>query len=282
MHPDLIEIPLPGGGACTIHSYGFMVMCGFLLCLWLLPRRGRKAGLSAPALLDAAVYSLLGGIVGARIYYVIYAWDYFQDNLWQIIRIDRGGLVFYGGLIGGGVAMLGTLLWKKLPLRRSLDIVASLVPLGHAFGRVGCFLNGCCFGGVTRSFLGVRFPQGSPVFAHQVRQGLISAGRQWSLPVHPTQLYAVGYNLVIFGILSYLLARDRPAGEVAWLYAILYGTARFVNEFIRADQPAVAAGLTAAQIICVLLVAFGVVMMVISRRSEPQPGLENGAGEGQA
>ena len=204
--------------------------------------------------------------------------------------MEKGGLVFYGGLIGGGVALLFYTILKKMPLRRTLDVVMSVAPLGHAFGRTGCFLNGCCFGQITRSIFGVRFPRileegnvanslfnvgekyiaGSPPFVHHLRQGLVDKTAQWSLPVHPTQLYAVVYNLAIFGLVSWWFGRRWRAGDIAWVYAIAYGTARFINEFIRVTEP-VFAGLTIAQVICVPLVAFGVVMFVRGRRRPSEP-----------
>jgi len=291
VHPYLFEIPFPWGGSFRIASYGFMVMCGFLICVWLLERRGKALGLDPSALLDTALATLLGGLVGARLYYVVYDWGSFRGNLWQIVRIDRGGLVFYGGLMGGAAALLLMIYRKKLPLRRTLDLAVGLLPLGHAFGRMGCFLNGCCFGGVTSSFVGLRFPRilahghignplfdvgdqtivGCPVFIHQLLTGQVDKSWTHSLPVHPTQLYAVGYNLAIFAVLSFHMRRRWREGDVAWLYGILYGCARFINEILREDQPPVLAGLTMAQVICVPLILFCAVMLVMGRFKEHQP-----------
>ncbi|MHC4789049.1 MAG: prolipoprotein diacylglyceryl transferase [Planctomycetota bacterium] len=259
-----------------------MIVCGFLLCLHLLRRRGRKMGLDPVALFDMAVAGLLGGMVGARLFYVIHHWSAFSEDLWQILRVDRGGMTFYGGLIGGAVGLLWMVRRNQLPLRAVLDAVASLIPLGHAFGRVGCFLNGCCFGKVTHSWLGVRFPRvldstgqmiGSPPFIHHLEQGLVQASQTHSLPVHPTQLYEVGYNLLFFALLSYVLPRRRRAGDVAWLYAILYPSARFLNEFLRADtmpRPALG-GLTIFQVLSVGAVLFGIGMLADSLRRPAQP-----------
>jgi len=291
MHPDLFRIPLPWGGGLTIHSYGFMIMLGFLCCLYLLGRRGRRLGFDTEALYDTALVVLLGGIVCSRLYFVISNWRFFRSDPVQIIRIDRGGLVFYGGVMGGAAALLVMIYRKGFPVRRTLDLVAGLVPLGHAFGRVGCFLNGCCFGRVTNSFVGVKFPRiladgvspdpalnvggkaivGCPVFVHQVLNGQVANTSLWSQPVHPTQLYAVGYNLLIFAFLSFWYPRRWRDGEVAWLYGILYGSARFINEMFRDDQPRLLWGLTVAQMICLCLVVFGVVMFLLGRRKPRQP-----------
>ena len=297
MHPDLFRIPLPWGGGLTIHSYGFMIMLGFLCCLYLLGKRGRRRGFNVEALYDTALVGLLAGIVVSRLYHVVFNWRQFSSNPVEIIRVDRGGLVFYGGLAGGAAGLLVMIYKKRLPLRRTLDLVVGLVPLGHAFGRMGCFLNGCCFGDKTDSFIGVKFPRiladgvsdnpllnvagktivGSPVFVQQVLDRQVASTSVYALPVHPTQLYAVAYNLLIFGFLTMWARRAKRDGEVAWLYAILYGSARFFNETIRVDQARVVAGLTVAQLICIGLVVFGLVMLLWGRAKPPQASLESGA-----
>lgn len=281
MHPELLRIPLPWGGSFTLASYGLSILCGFLLALFIAKGRARRAGVDPIALFDMGIAMLIGGIVGARIFYIIYDWPKFRADPLQVFRIDKGGLVFFGGLIGGGVVMFLVLSKKKIPVRRALDVVISALPLAHAFGRVGCFLNGCCFGGITWSWVGMRFPRivdpqtgeiiGSPVFRFHLKHKLVTTAAEYSLPVHPTQLYAIGYNLLIFAVLSLLLWRRRREGDIAWLYAVLYGTARFINEILRADQAPVMWNLTIAQLICVPLVVFGVVMLVRSRRLPREP-----------
>jgi phosphatidylglycerol:prolipoprotein diacylglycerol transferase len=280
MHPYLIRIPLPGGHGFTIASYGFMIVCGFLLVLWLLQRRGRRMGMDPTALFDMAVTVLICGVVGARLFYVIHHWPQFADDPIKIIRLDLGGLAFFGGLIGGTAGLLVSAALKGIPLLPMLDVSASLVPLGHAFGRVGCFLNGCCYGRLTECALGVRFPKvlnaegeivGSPPFVDHLNEGLVTVQDGWSLPVHATQLYEVSYNLVFFALLSFLLFRRRRPGDVAWLYAILYGTARFTNEFFRADTLARdwLGGLTIFQALALIAVGVGATMLVRSLRRPP-------------
>ncbi len=292
MHPFLLRIPLPLGGAFRLPSYGFMIMCGFLASLFIMQRRARRAGIDPNAVFDVAIAVLLGGIVGARIMYVARNWPLFRSDLFEIIRIDKGGLVFYGGLVGGVLLFLIVVLKRKLPTLKIVDVLASVMPLGHAFGRVGCFLNGCCFGRVTDSWVGVRFPRilepgttgsalyhvagehivGSPAFVYHL-QGMpaeVAASMRWSLPVHPTQLYAVGYNLLIFVVLSYLFWRRWRDGEIAWLYLVFYGSARFANEIFRVE-PQVLWGLTAAQLMCVLFVLLGFVMFLRGRLRSYQP-----------
>ncbi|MFP4026454.1 MAG: prolipoprotein diacylglyceryl transferase [Candidatus Brocadiia bacterium] len=270
MHPYLFNIPVPWGEGIRIASYGFMIMCGFMVSLYIARRRARKVGIDPAKIFDLAVGLLFGGIVGARLFYVIQFWDQFADNLFLIARIDQGGLVFYGGLLGGGLVGPVMMVMKNMPLRRTLDVLGSVVPLGHAFGRIGCFLEGCCFGHVTESWIGVQFPQGSPAWTHQIYQGILEPTGEWSRPVHPTQLYAVLYNVAVFALLTFWFPRRRRNGEVAWIYAFAYGLARFGNEFIRVTQP-VFLGLTVAQLICIPLVVFGGTMLIRGRLLPPEP-----------
>jgi phosphatidylglycerol:prolipoprotein diacylglycerol transferase len=315
MHPYLFELPLPWGATLRPASYGLMIAVGFLVSLWLLQRRGRRMGLDPEALFDMATVALLGGIVGARLFYVVHHWSEFSESPLSVLAFWRGGLAFYGGVMGGSAGLFGVVWWRRLPLRRTLDVAASLLPLGHAFGRVGCFLNGCCFGEVTDLWLGLRFPRvvnrageiiGSPVYqahrfvgwtfeqAEQIRATFSAAfvkefqeatvlaadryvldpARDWSLPIHPTQLYEVGYELAIFALLSFVLVRRRRRpGEVAWLYGIGYGTARFLNEFLRADTRPLEAlgGLTIFQAASIAMVALGVGLLLEGLRRPPEP-----------
>ncbi|MFO7958760.1 MAG: prolipoprotein diacylglyceryl transferase, partial [Candidatus Brocadiia bacterium] len=128
MHPYLLRIPLPGGGSFPVASYGFMILVGFLLCLWLLQRRGARMGLDPVALFDVAVAGLLGGIVGARIFYVVQHWELFASEPVRILFLHEGGLSIFGGLIGGALGLMAGIRKKRLPLVPALDVAAGLVP----------------------------------------------------------------------------------------------------------------------------------------------------------
>ncbi len=281
MHPHLFDIPLPWGGKFPVASYGTMILIGYLLCLWIGQKRGKRMGLDPLAVFDLFIVGLFVGIVGARLFYVVENWDLFAGHPWRIIRLDQGGLSFYGGLLGGLAGLLGAIRKKRMPVRPTLDALVSVLPLGHAFGRMGCFLNGCCYGKVTDAWVGLRFPRilgeageiiGSPPFVDHLGGRLVGPTDAWSLPVHPTQLYEVGYNLAIFAVLSYLLWRRWRAGEIAWLYAIFYGAARYVNELFRANPPIPQlGGMTIFQAFSFALVLFGFVMFVDGRFRPYQP-----------
>lgn len=282
MHPFLLRIPLPWGGVLRLPTYGFCIMVGFLLALYLLRRRGKRFGLHPQHLLDLSVCSLFGGVIGARLFYVVEYWgEYFRGNPLQIFRIDQGGLVFYGGLIGGGATMLVMIVLKRLPMLRTLDVVASVVPLAHAFGRIGCFMTGCCFGRVCHLPWAVRFPKieekmvpmGSPAFAWQWEHHMVTLDDDWSLPVHPTQLYAVIYNLIIFAGLTLLLRRRPRTGLVLGVYLIAYSVCRSVNEYFRADTPPMG-GLSIAQWISIVGIAVGAAVLIVRLRGKAEPAEE--------
>ena len=281
MHPVLLRIPLPWGGTFRIATYGFMIMCGFLASLFIARRRCARLGMNPDALLDVALATLIVGVVGARLFYVFVEPQVFRSNWLEFFRIDHGGLIFYGGIIGGAAGLLASAAWKGLPLRRTLDVIMGVTPLGHAFGRVGCFMNGCCYGKVTESWVGVQFPRvvdpvtgqvtGSAAYLAQLEQAIIPASAEHSLSLYPTQLFAVGYNLLIFLFLAWMLKRRWRNGEIAWLWGILYGTARFCNEFYRGDVPRVAGDMTVAQWVCIPVVAIGFTAFLWSRRKPYEP-----------
>lgn len=175
------------------------------------------------------------GLAGARLIPIVQDAVLAGRLTWGIVL--RGGLVFYGGLLAGLAAMvLGCRLWR-LPAWPLVDAVCHYAPLGHAFGRLGCFFGGCCFGEVTDSLLGVRFPAGSPAFLQHRAKGLLPPGAVTSLPVHPVQLYEAAGNLALFLLLDRLSRRQKqlPPGRMTLCYLLGYAALRFVLEFARGD-----------------------------------------------
>lgn len=234
MLPVLLRI-----GSLAVYSYGVTLALAFLACWalgrWYLPRRGIDASAATDLLLAAAI----GGIVGARALYVLTNWDTYAANPVWIFMLQRGGMVFYGGLAGGALAVLGYVLWRRLSVSAIADGAALAVPLGSAIGRIGCFLNGCCAGRSTSSWLGVTFPGG--------------AG-----PVLPTQLIDSAANLTIVAFLLFLELRRRPRpGALWWGFLALYGVTRFAVESIRTNPP-LALGLSQGQWISIPVVLAGI------------------------
>src|SRR5262249_31275109 len=160
-------------------------------------------------------------------------------------KIWEGGIVLYGSILGGTAAFFVFRIVRPFPLRAFLDVVAPSLALGIALGRFGCFLNGCCFGGVCPELpLAVSFPRFSPPWAEHVAAGLISRNHPWSLPVHPTQLYSALDGLILLLLLSAYYPLRRRDGEVMALLMVTYPITRFLIEYLRNDEAIFFAGLT--------------------------------------
>ena len=164
MFPELFEIPFVH---LTVKSYGTMMVIAFLAAITLIRRLSRRFTPDPQYITNAALYSLIAGVAGARLFYVIHYFDQFQGRLLSVFAIWQGGLEFLGGILSA-IAVIGFYCWyHKLPVRRYLDILAIGLMLALVFGRIGCFLNGCCFGKPTNLLWGVRFPYGSYAYCSQ-------------------------------------------------------------------------------------------------------------------
>lgn len=195
------------------------------------------------------------GLAGARLLPIIQ--DALAAGRLTYGLIAAGGLVFYTGALAGLCAMYAGCRIMRLSPWPLLDAVCLYLPLGHAFGRLGCFFGGCCFGAPTDAACGVRFPAGSPAFLQHKSQGLLPDGAVASLPVHPSQLYETAGNLVLF-VLLLVLARHRPLppGRLTALYLAGYAALRFTLEFWRGDAiRGVYFGLSASQYIALATLA---------------------------
>jgi phosphatidylglycerol:prolipoprotein diacylglycerol transferase len=166
MHPELFRIPFT---ELTVKSYGVMMVCGFIAAIFVIRRLSRGMGENAEHVTTAALYSLIAGVVGARIFYVIHYWSQFKGRgIVEMLAVWQGGLELLGGVLLA-IFIIVIYLWvQKLPVRRYLDILAVGLMLALAFGRLGCFLNGCCFGKPTNFFISVRFPYDSLSYQSQV------------------------------------------------------------------------------------------------------------------
>jgi len=169
MYPELFEIPFIH---LTVKSYGLMMVIGFLLAVSLIRRISRNITPDPQLITNAALYSLIGGVVGARLFYVIHHFDQFQQDPVSVFAIWLGGLELLGGVILAVAIILFYLLYNKLPIRRYLDILAIGLMLALVFGRIGCFLNGCCYGKPTELPWGVRFPYYSFAYLSQINADL--------------------------------------------------------------------------------------------------------------
>jgi len=155
MRPELFTIPFVN---LSIKSYGTMMVLGFLAALFLAHRLSRRLGEESLHISDFGIYALLAGVIGARLFHVIHYWPHYRDNLPEIVAIWSGGLEFLGGFIGALAVMIPYFHKKKLSILKFLDILAPALMLGLAFGRIGCFMNGCCFGAPSNLPWAIRFP----------------------------------------------------------------------------------------------------------------------------
>ena len=196
---------VPGLGV-PIFGYGLFLFFAFLFSMNLAAWRARREHLDRDLILDMALWMFVGGLVGARLFYVVQKWGTEVHDIVEAFQIWKGGIVFYGSIMGGAFAFFTYRALRPFPLRPYLDCVAPAIAIGIALGRVGCFLNGCCYGDrCDLPGLGVSFPAGTAPWAQQLAQGLITNDAPYSLPVHPTQIYAAIDGLVLLGLLTALL-----------------------------------------------------------------------------
>ncbi len=165
MHPELFKVPFIN---LTVKSYGFMLVIGFLSAVFIIRRLSKDITPNPDIITNAALYSLIAGVVGARIFYVVHYFERFRDNLLSVFAIWQGGLELLGGVILAITVLLLYMRYHKLPIRKYLDILAVGLMVALAFGRIGCFLNGCCFGKPSDVPWGVTFPYGSIPYENAV------------------------------------------------------------------------------------------------------------------
>ena len=209
-------------GNFSVHWYGVLVALGFLAGLWTASRRAVLSGFSADKIIDLGPWIILGAIIGARTLYVISYWqESFANEPWyEIFMVQHGGLVFYGGLIGSSLATILYAQLKKIPLWRVADIMAPSIALGHVFGRIGCLMNGCCYGRTCDLPWAIHFP-----LDHETH----AAG------LHPTQIYEATLNFTLYLGLAWLYRRKKFDGQVFAVYLAAYAILRTVVELFRGD-----------------------------------------------
>lgn len=233
MHPEICTI-----GPVTIYSYGVMLVIAFLTVSFLASRRANEIAVKPETLYNLTFYTLLGGILGARLLFVLEHAGFYLHSPIDIIRLQEGGLSWFGGLFGGSLVALVYLWRQRIRFLLAADFLSPYIALGHAVGRIGCFLNGCCGG--RESAFGVYFPVHDKVLI-------------------PTQLYSSFVLVVIFIVLRVLQQRPHKEGAVFFSYLFIYAAARFCMEFWRAEHPVILAGLTLFQ-----LISIGVMLCALS------------------
>jgi phosphatidylglycerol---prolipoprotein diacylglyceryl transferase len=226
-----------------IHSYGFMLAVAFLVAIMGIGRTVKKQDISFETIIDLATWILIGAIIGARLAYVITEYQYFiHAPWWEVLKVDSGGLAFHGGLIGGFLAGYSFIKHKRLYPWKLADTITPYIALGYAIVRIGCFLNGCCYGKIA-----------------SVPWALRCAAHDTALR-YPTQLYSMFGSLILFVILWRFRNHKQFVGFLFLLYIGMYSIMRYIVEIFR-ESPMVYPWLSLAQLVCIILgvTAFGLI-----------------------
>ena len=266
MFPDLIDL-----GFLHLKTYGACMATGFLLCWWLVEKLSGRKDLS-----NLLLSLMISGVVGSRIAYVIEHWQAeFAANPLSVIRVDQGGLMFYGGFILAFLVFFGWCFVKKENPLKLADLLAAVISLGHAFGRIGCFFYGCCYGRDSNCWCAVTFPAGSPSwFEHGHKM----------VSVLPTQLFEAAALLALFGGLMWVWGgrktldgrrettghetqdRRRGNGLILGLYLCGYAVIRFGIEILRGDPRAAVGPFSISQTISIVMIVIGSLFILNSKR----------------
>jgi phosphatidylglycerol---prolipoprotein diacylglyceryl transferase len=250
MFPTIFTI-----GKVSLHSYGLFVALGCLAGFFLARTEARRKNIDPDRISDLIFYALIAGIVGARLFYALTDPGPYIQNPLALFKIWEGGLVFYGAFI---LALPTVFIYARrhgLKAPKIMDILAPGLALGHFFGRIGCFLAGCCYGKASDLPFAVVFK--NPGSLAPLNLGL-----------HPAQLYSAMANLMIFWVLWFLRKRLRIDGQLFWIYVFLYAAARFFLEFFRGDFRGefVFGILSPAQALGVVMAGVSIVFLALSAR----------------
>ncbi len=302
MHPELFRL-----FGVSFPSYFVLLLTGFLFATAVGTLWARRIGESGDAIVDLGLAMLLCGVAGARLLHVFadgYFWDYVHlctapamvdwpldhaecvssayEGVWDAAKgvchpghadcfawakFWAGGLTYYGGLIGASIAAWFLLKRDRFPFWKAADMAGFAIPLGLAFGRMGCLMAGCCFGETCSLPWAISFPWMSAASEEQFKDHLLPSAKMWSLPVHPTQIYESAASLAIAAAcLLWFHPRKRYDGQVFAVSLTLYAVARFLLEFLRRDARGSVLGLSTSQLIGVaLVVVAGIVQAVRGR-----------------
>ncbi|MBI4870986.1 MAG: prolipoprotein diacylglyceryl transferase [Candidatus Riflebacteria bacterium] len=257
MYPVLFSI-----GDFDVHTFGVLLALGFIAGVYTATIQAERAGLDLDQVTNVLLLILACSIIGARAAFVAVSWQHFVANPMEVIRLHKGGLVYYGGLIGGLLAGLVGTRMAHLPLGRFADIIPAGLCIGQILGRLGCFANGCCYGAVCSVPWAVRLHSGPGAM----------------VPRHPTQLYEALFLSAILAVCLWLFRRPHRPGMVMVLYLYLYGVGRYAVELFRGDDRGASPipGLSVSQSISLgVLVLASIVHLLAARQplaaAEPPP-----------
>jgi phosphatidylglycerol:prolipoprotein diacylglycerol transferase len=256
-------------GPLTITGYGLMMMVAFLMAGWAIQVDLRRRGMNEDHAADIVFAAVIGGIVGAKIWYVLLTGEW--DTLFR-----RGGFVWYGGFLGGVAAVIALGRWKRVPIRWSMELTAAPLALGYALGRVGCFLVNDDYGIPSTLPWAMKFPEGLPptTVANLMQMGVRfppGANPAELVAVHPTQIYETALMMLAFAWLWQLRDQRHAVGWRFGLYLLLAGAERFLIEFVRAKDDRLLGPFTLAQATSVLMIFAGVWLAQRLRQPDVEP-----------
>jgi len=307
MFPRLLEIPtaVEGLGALILPPYFTLLSIGFIFAIYLARRWADRQGLDPRKMVDFGILMVIWGILGSRVLHVLadgHFWDYVHvctdpskvdwlvdyrecnrlNGIWDAAAqvchpafkncfawadITAGGFAFYGGLIAAALFSIWFIKRHNWPGGKLCDMGGWTITLGLAWGRMGCFLAGCCFGARHETWPSVVFPSGSPASRSQWREGLLDTYREASHAVHPTQLYESLAALIIAAVAYFWLRpRKRYDGQVFVWSMVAYAVARFSLEFIRRDERGAILGLSTSQIVALGMIAACIYLSTVFKK----------------
>lgn len=259
MDPVLFSI-----GSFSLRWYGLMAALGFVVGLAIFQFNKKFARLTSDQITNIVMLGMISGVVGARVFYVVQNWSYYRVHPAAIIRVDQGGLVFYGGFI----LAFALIVWyvKKVCKAEVIPVLDALAPAlagAHALGRIGCFFNGCCYGKPADLWWSVVYPEKTEPF---IRYG--------SMPLHPVQIYEAILNIILAAGL-FVLVRKCKRGITMSSYLLAYGLLRFVDEFFRGDHSDFVQGFTPAQLIGFAMIPAGIILLIIFAKAPQAENIED-------
>ena len=266
-------------GDFEIMYYGVVIACGFLLGYLLVSLLAKRSGQSSEIYLDYLLCMMIPAIIGARIYYVVFSWDYYKANPGEIINLRHGGLGIVGGILAGVIVLLIFSRVRKLSATRMLDTLTAGLLVGQILGRWGNFFNREAFGGFCDGLFAMQIPVEyfekagrmteirNTGLLDQLVTASVNGGQVSCIQVHPTFLYEGLWNLVVLLIILFWQKRKTFDGELLCIYMMGYGAGRFFIESLRVDQLTIGhTGIAATQVVCVLAFVSGLLWMIFGKK----------------
>lgn len=252
MHPILVRL-----GSFNIYAYGVFIAVAFIAGFLLAAKRIREEGIPFERLVDLVFWMVVSAITGARLLFILVNFDFYRDHPLQVFRIWEGGLVFYGGFFLAAAVSIAFLAWRRLPVWKWTDLLSPSIAVGLFFGRIGCFLAGCCYGKETSLPWGVVFNDPNSL-------------ARLNFHLHPVQLYEAAGSLAIFFYLNWKRKRKAFDGQIFSLFILCYAIVRFLIEFLRGDPRGFAFGgaLSTSQGIGIFLAIASIFMLFYLKRKQ--------------